>query len=182
MGVFVAGRVVAHRLGEATLHLQPVIRPLHQFADGMGGKELAGDPIPGRFEGERLGPVFAKFQSLPADRVGKGATGAFETARLVHRQKRARSLGDDALLHEDFRGSPRGSPTASRAAIRPISRFIATHRTSLRGRTPAQFRLVPRRRGRRNAVRLGDPNRQISWGAGSGQIYPFSAPERVAGG
>ena len=54
--------IVAHRLGQAALLLQPVIALLFQFADGVGGEELPRHLALGELEGDGLGAVLAKLE------------------------------------------------------------------------------------------------------------------------
>ena len=74
--VVVAGRVVAHRLGETALHFQPVIRLLHEFGHRMLGEELAGDAELRRLVRQRLGAVLAEIEFPAAGLVRVGAARA----------------------------------------------------------------------------------------------------------
>src|SRR3546814_11811514 len=73
--------------------------------------------------------IFAEFERLGASRVGEGAARAFEAAGLVHRQERARSLGDDALLHQHLRGRRRSAPVARSEERRVGKECVSTCRS-----------------------------------------------------
>ena len=110
--VMVGRGIVAHGLGQPPLHLQPVVGLGHQFGDGVLGKELTRCPVLGGLPRKCLGAVLAELELLGMVRIGKRTAGALEAAGLVHRQQRARSLGDDALFEEDLRGRRGGAPAA----------------------------------------------------------------------
>ncbi|ARW49417.1 hypothetical protein S1001342_03127 (plasmid) [Acetobacter pasteurianus subsp. pasteurianus] len=112
--VFVDCRIVAHGLGQAPLHLQPVIAVLHQFRDGMLGEEPPRDTRLGHLMRQRLGTVLTEFESLTMIGIGKGAAWALEAAGLVHREQTARPLNQHALLHEHLGCRVRGTPSTRR--------------------------------------------------------------------
>ncbi len=59
----VVGRgIVAHRLRQPPLLLQPVVTFLFQFADRVGRKELARHPAFGQLPGDGLGAILAKLE------------------------------------------------------------------------------------------------------------------------
>ena len=86
--VVVRRAVVAHRLGQAPLLLQPVVALLFQFADGVGGKELRRHPSLGELEGDGFGAILAKLEGAGMPRIRPGASRAVKAVRLVHRQQR----------------------------------------------------------------------------------------------
>src|SRR3546814_2140230 len=53
---------------------------------------------------------------------------AFEAARLIHRQQRARPLGNDALFEQYLRGCRSGAPAAGGAVICLVPWFLFSHR------------------------------------------------------
>src|SRR3546814_1373855 len=66
---------------------------------------------------------------------------AFEAARLVHRQQRARPLGDDALFEQHFRRRRRRAPAPGGAGIGLIAGLLLGH-GSLRARRDGKFQRV----------------------------------------
>lgn len=127
--ISVGGRVVSHRLRQATLHFQPVVRLRHQVRYCVLFKELPGDPSLGRLKCQCLNAVLAKLQCLPAIRIRESTTWIFEATWLIHRKQCARPFGDDALLEQRF-GSRRYSAPKSTLSHQPIDTSAAT---SLRG-------------------------------------------------
>src|SRR3546814_1462522 len=76
----------------------------------------------------RFRSIFAEFELLGTSCVGKGAARAFEAARLIHRQQRARPLGNDALFERYLRGCRSGAPAAGGAVICLVPWFLFSHR------------------------------------------------------
>lgn len=125
--ITIALGIVAHRFRETSLHFQPVVRLFHEFGDGVFLEELPRDAELRCLVGQRLGAVLAKFERLLTVGIRKGAAGALEAARLVHRQKRARALGDDALLHKHFRRCGGSAPAAGRVVVAFVLRLSIGH-------------------------------------------------------
>src|SRR3546814_13356450 len=65
----------------------------------------------------RFRSIFAEFELLGTSCVGKGAARAFEAARLIHRQQRARPLGNDALFEQYLRGCRSGAPRSEERRV-----------------------------------------------------------------
>ena len=114
----VGRRIVAHRLGQPPLLLQPVVALLFQFADGMGRKELARHAALGQLEGDGLGAILAELERARMSRIGPGAAGAVEAVRLVHRQQRLGAFQRDALLAQRSRGGLQRAPAAGGRIVR----------------------------------------------------------------
>ncbi|MNM99939.1 hypothetical protein D3C81_1125170 [compost metagenome] len=81
--VTVGGCVIAHRVGQATLILQPVIALFGQRRDAVFVEERRVDQTPRGFPVNRLGAVFAELDHAVFRRLAPGATGAVEAAVLV---------------------------------------------------------------------------------------------------
>src|SRR5262249_8577840 len=109
--------VVAHRLGQTPLLLQPMISLLLEFTNCVGGKELAAPPMLGRLPGDCLGAFFAEVERTGVARIWPCAAGAVKPIRLVHRQQRSRSSDLDALLAQRSGSGVQRPPTASRSVI-----------------------------------------------------------------
>ncbi len=77
---------------------------------------------------QRLGAVLAEFQFLAAIGIGKGAAGALEPARLVHRQQRPRPLGQHALLHQHLGRRRRRAPASGGVMIGLVDGLAVGHR------------------------------------------------------
>ncbi|KAG1251285.1 hypothetical protein G6F68_012349 [Rhizopus microsporus] len=118
--IVIGGRVVAHRLGQPALHLQPVVGLRHQLGDGVLRKQLTTGTELGGFPGQRLGAVLAEFQLPALVGIGKRTARALEAARLVHRQQRLRALADHALLQQHLGGGAGGTPATGRL-VRSVS-------------------------------------------------------------
>ena len=114
--------VVAHRLGQPPLHFEPIVRLRHQVGDAVLRKEIARHPKGRRLVRERLRAILAELELLGAGRIGKGAARAFEPAGLVHREQGARSLADDALLHQHLQEAIQRPAEAAllQAAVHPL--------------------------------------------------------------
>jgi hypothetical protein len=67
--------VVAHRLGQTTLLLQPMIAILFEFTDSVGRKGLARDTALGQLPGDGLGTIFAKLEWLVCRGAGHAQPG-----------------------------------------------------------------------------------------------------------
>ncbi|MCY1432837.1 hypothetical protein D9M71_488450 [compost metagenome] len=81
--VVVGGCVIAHRMGQAALILQPVVALLAQLADAVPGEERRVDAAAGGFPVHRLGAVLAELDHAVFRRLAPGAAGAVEAAVLV---------------------------------------------------------------------------------------------------
>ncbi|MNZ44281.1 hypothetical protein D3C78_619110 [compost metagenome] len=81
--VTVGGCVIAHRVGQAALILQPVIALFGQRRDAVFVEERRVDQTPRGFPVNRLGAVFAELDHAVFRRLAPGATGAVEAAVLV---------------------------------------------------------------------------------------------------
>ncbi|RMN76978.1 hypothetical protein ALQ52_04443 [Pseudomonas cannabina pv. alisalensis] len=115
--VFVAGRVIAHRFGDAALVFQVVIAPRRQLADGVLGEELGRDAFFGRLPGQRLGTVFTVFEGVRLLRVWPGTAGAVEAVGLVHGQQGAVALEQNVLMQQMFVDCVQCGPAASGRAV-----------------------------------------------------------------
>ena len=60
--IMVGRGIVAHRLGQTPLLLQPIVAFLFQFTDSVGRKELARHAAFGQLPGDGLGAIFAKLE------------------------------------------------------------------------------------------------------------------------
>ncbi|MNQ79443.1 hypothetical protein D3C85_943880 [compost metagenome] len=81
--VTVGGRVIAHRVGQAALILQPVIALLGQRRDTVFVEEGRVDQTARGFPVNRLGAVLAELDHAVFRRLAPGATRAVEPAVLV---------------------------------------------------------------------------------------------------
>ena len=118
--------IVAHRLSQPPLLLQPVVALLLELANGMRREELACDAPLCQLESDSFRAVFAKLEGAGVPRIGPGAAGAVEPVRLVHRQQRSRALERDALFAQHHRGRVQGTPATGGGVVRLENR--ATHR------------------------------------------------------
>ncbi len=125
--ITIGRRVVTHRFGQPALHLEPIIRLFHQLGDAVLREKFACHTEFRRLVRERLRTIFAEFELLGTARIGEGAARAFEPAGLVHREQRARPLGDDALFEQNLRGRRRGAPAAGGAVIGFVPGFLLGH-------------------------------------------------------
>jgi hypothetical protein len=98
--VFVAGGVVDHRVGQAAVLLQLVVRLRQQFGDGVGGEEFGAHALAGGFGRHRLDAVLAEFKGGGMLAVGPGAAGAVEAVRLVLLEQRLVIAAGDLLAHQ----------------------------------------------------------------------------------
>ncbi len=109
--------VVAHRLGQPALVLQPVVALLQQRSDAVLGEERCVHPALGGFPVDRLGAVLAELDHAAFRRVAPGAARAVEAAVLVGLEHHADVLqrvvaGQPRLGHAD-----QGAPAAGGSLV-----------------------------------------------------------------
>jgi hypothetical protein len=110
--------VVAHRLRQAPLLLQPIITLLFEFANSVGREELARHPVLAQLPGDSLGAILAELKGTGMARIGPRATWAIKAIRLVHRQQCPGAFELDALVAQGFGGGVQRPPAAGRQVIR----------------------------------------------------------------
>jgi len=81
--ITISGRVIAHRVGQATLILQPIITLPGERGDAVFVEEGRVDQTAGGFPVDGLGAVFAELDHAVFRRFAPGATGAVEATTLV---------------------------------------------------------------------------------------------------
>ena len=72
-------RVISHRLGQSTLHLQPIVGLRHQLLDSVLREELTRGAMLGCLPCQGLRTVFAELQLLGVICIRESATGALES-------------------------------------------------------------------------------------------------------
>jgi hypothetical protein len=114
----VGRRVICHRLGEPADHLQVVIAPLGEFADGMRREELAIGLGGSEFPGDVLDAVLAHIEVEASRVVGPGAARAVEAAvLLIHHEEGAKALYRFARAFEHAPDAARGTPSGRRVMV-----------------------------------------------------------------
>ena len=114
--IMVGRGIVAHRLGQTPLLLQPVVAFLFQLTDSVGREELARHAAFGQLPGDGLGAILAELERAGMSRIGPGATGTVKAIRLVHRQQCPGAFELDALLAQRSGGGvQRPQPPAGAA-------------------------------------------------------------------
>ncbi len=126
--VVVGGCVVAHRLGQPALHLQPVVGLRHQFGHGVPGEQFAAGAELGGFPGQCLRAVLAELQLLAFVGIGERTAGALEATGLIHRQQCLRSLADHTLLQQHLGRGAGGTPASGGLVVGLVTRrFLLGH-------------------------------------------------------
>ena len=115
--VVIRHAVVTHRIGQASLLLEPVITLSFQFAYGIGREELGRHSSFREFEGDGFGAILAELKRAGMLRIRPCASRAVKALRLVHRQQRLGALQHNALLAKRFRNGAERAPASSGALI-----------------------------------------------------------------
>ncbi|MCY1354202.1 hypothetical protein D9M69_405670 [compost metagenome] len=110
--VTVGGRVIAHRVGQAALILQPVIALLGQRRDTVFVEEGRVDQTARGFPVNRLGAVLAELDHAVFRRLAPGTTGAIEPAVLVGLEHGANILQRVFTAQPVFGNSNQRAPTS----------------------------------------------------------------------
>ena len=144
--VMVGGGVVAKRLGDAALILDPVIALLPDVGDAVLGKELGTDRLGGGFPCDGLRAVLAEFERRGVLRVGPCAARAIEAVGLVRLQQRLATAHDDLLRLQRYRDRLQRTPATSRSGIvgDPIGTFVTHTRLSRRSLLDDRIRMSRR--------------------------------------
>ncbi|RMS73711.1 hypothetical protein ALP60_102231 [Pseudomonas savastanoi] len=119
--VTVGFRVIAHRLGQAALILEPVIALLHQRADAVAGEEGRVDTTLGRFPVHRLGAVLAELDHAAFRRITPRTARAVETAVLVGLEHHAQVLQRVVTAQPVLRHADQCAPAACRTFVRLVA-------------------------------------------------------------
>lgn len=128
--VVIGRRVVAHRLGQPPLILEPVVALGGQLAHRVGGEELGPHRLAGGFPGHRLGAVFTELEGAVVV-VPPGTARAVEAVGLVYPQQVLDVLTGLLAAQHLFHGGLQGRKTAGFGGL-----FNMTHGT-LRWDPPA---------------------------------------------
>ena len=128
--VVIGRRVVAHRLGQPSLILEPVVALGSQLAHRVGGEELGPHRLAGGFPGHRLGAVFTELEGAVVV-VPPGTARAVEAVGLVYPQQVLDVLTGLLAAQHLFHGGLQGRKTAGFGGL-----FNMTHGT-LRWDPPA---------------------------------------------
>lgn len=129
--IFVAGRIVAHRMAQPSLLLQLVIRPVPQLGECMLREELRRDGFACYFPGGRFGTILAELEQMRACRLGPGATHAHEPAGLVLLQQDLTTEDRDLFLGENVHYGIERAPATSRRIIGFDFCFLPHRRPSI---------------------------------------------------
>src|SRR5271167_2910448 len=114
-------------MGDTALLLEPVIRLLAEFGYRMLREEFGSRASGRHLPGERLGSVLAYHDRVGVlgFRVRPCATGAFESAGLVHAVESNRAFEQNPLFEQHLASCDRRAPSAARLAIWLDPRFPA---------------------------------------------------------
>jgi hypothetical protein len=115
--VLVAGGVIDHRVGQAAVLFQLVVRLRQQFRHGVGGKEFGPHALAGGFGRHCLDAVLAEFKRGGMLAVGPGAAGAVETVRLVLLEQGFVIAARDFFAHQVDRHLLQSAPAGSRMGV-----------------------------------------------------------------
>lgn len=121
--VVIGCRVVAHRLGQPPLILEPVVALGRQLAHRMGGEKLSPHRLAGRFPGHRLGAVLTELEGAVVV-VTPGTARAVEAVGLVDPQQVLDVLTGLLAAQHLFHGGLQGRKTAGFGGL-----FNMTHGT-----------------------------------------------------
>ncbi len=116
--ITIGARVVAHRLGQPPLFLEPMVALESELAHGIRLEQLVRDALAGELERDRFGAVLAELEAARVLRVGPRAAGTIEAVGLIHRQQCLRAFEDDALLAQCLRDRLQRAPPAGGRIVR----------------------------------------------------------------
>ena len=114
-------RAAQDRLDQPALRLEPVVVVREQLANARAREQLAREPPARRLVRHRLRAVLAELDRAVLARLGPGAAGAIEAARLIHARERlqrraARPCAGRSAASRRSRTRPPAAPSGSRSS------------------------------------------------------------------